>query len=150
MSKRRLFVLIMAVCVVICMTALMTACGSRDKSGGETAAASEETTDDSAGESAQEQIEETAEQEEPSEDSETAERPVIPDRGPAWATGYGIESYDAERDLVIAWVQFHTNNGTVRLEYAIWRSVQTHEEMWPQVAASNGYTFMPGPPLLSE
>ena len=81
---------------------------------------------------------------------ETAERPVIPDRGPAWATGYGIESYDAERDLVIAWVQFHTNNGTVRLEYAIWRSVQTHEEMWPQVAASNGYTFMPGPPLLSE
>lgn len=76
MSKRRLFVLIMAVCVVICMIALMTACGSRDKSGGETAAASEETTDDSAGESAQEQSADTAEQEESSEDSETAERPV--------------------------------------------------------------------------
>ena len=27
---------------------------------------------------------------------------------------------------------------------------KTHEETWPQVAALNGYTFMPGPPLLSE
>lgn len=46
--------------------------------------------------------------------------------------------------------QFHTNDGTVRLDYAIMGSVQTHEEMWPQVTASNGYTFMPGPPLLRE
>ena len=82
--------------------------------------------------------------------AEEWERQSIPDRGPAWATGYGVESYDAEKDLVFAWVQFHTNNGTVRLGYVIAGSVQTHEETWPQVAALNGYTFMPGPPLLSE
>lgn len=81
---------------------------------------------------------------------EPAEKPVIPDLGPAWVTGYGIKSYDAERDLVFAWVQLHTNGGIVRLNYAILGSVQTHEEIWPQVAASNGYAFMPGPPLLNE
>ena len=83
-------------------------------------------------------------------DWEPAESPVIPDRGPAWATGYGIQSYDAERDLVFAWLQLHTNAGTVRLGYVIVGSVQTHQEVWPKVANANGYRLMPGPPLLDE
>ena len=83
-------------------------------------------------------------------DWEPAESPVIPDRGPAWATGYGIHSYDAERDLVFAWLQLHTNAGTVRLGYVIVGSVQTHQEVWPKVANANGYRLMPGPPLLDE
>lgn len=77
-------------------------------------------------------------------------RPLVPDRGPAWVTGYGISQYEPERDIVSAWVQFHTNDGDVRLGYAIAGSVESHESLWRQVAESNGYTLMDGPPLLDD
>lgn len=74
----------------------------------------------------------------------------IPDRGPCWATGYGIKSYDAERDLVNAWVQLHTDDGTVRFEYGVLGSASSHEEAWRKIAECNGYTWHDGPPLLDE
>lgn len=71
--------------------------------------------------------------------------------GKAWATGYGIRSYDAGLDLVHAWLQLHTeNDGDLRLDYSIGGSVKSHEDMWPHVCEANGYTLMPGPPLLDE
>lgn len=71
--------------------------------------------------------------------------------GRAWATGYGIKSYDASRDLVHAWLQLHTeNDGDLQLDYSISGSMLTHEEVWPQACEANGYTLMPGPPLLDE
>ena len=79
------------------------------------------------------------------------ERPTIPRRGPAWATGYVVKSYDADTDLVNAELQLRTGDGdTVRIPYAILGSVTTHEAFWPDVAAGYGYTLMPGPPLLDE
>ena len=79
------------------------------------------------------------------------QRPVTPDMGRAWATGWGVESYDAASDLVKAWLQLRTEGGeTVRIPYAIMGSVTSHEEFWPDVAAGMGYTLMPGPPLLDE
>lgn len=69
----------------------------------------------------------------------------------AWATGYGITSYDPERDIVHAWLRIHTEDGDdVSLPYTIGGSVESHESVWGQVTAANGYQLMTGIPLLDE